>query len=56
MNGHMNAAGYQYVCYQTMTYIDWIVRNNYEEFAEVALIGTNYTASPTEFKPNRIVE
>lgn len=48
MNGHMNAAGYQYVCYQTMTYIDWIVRNNYEEFAEVALIGTNYTASPTE--------
>ncbi|MEC7783439.1 MAG: SGNH/GDSL hydrolase family protein [Bacteroidota bacterium] len=39
--GHMNAAGYLYNSWILMTYIDWIVRNNFKEFAEVALIKEN---------------
>ena len=38
----MNVAGYQYTAWEFMTYIDWIVRNNYTEFAEVAFIDTDY--------------
>lgn len=39
--GHMNAAGYLYYSWLLMTYIDWIVKNDYRDFAEVALIGKN---------------
>ncbi len=39
MGGHMNAGGYQLTAWQTMTYIDWIIRNNPEDFAQVAFIG-----------------
>lgn len=48
MNGHMNAAGYQYTAYLMNTYIDWIIRNNWDDFIDVSLIGTNYTKD----KPN----
>lgn len=37
--GHNNAAGYLYSSWLLMTYIDWIIKNNFREFAEVALIG-----------------
>lgn len=39
--GHNNAAGYLYSSWILMTYIDWIVRNNFRDFAEIALIGKN---------------
>ena len=39
MGGHLNAAGYQLTAWQTMTYIDWIIRNNPEDFTQVAFIG-----------------
>lgn len=37
--GHNNAAGYLYSSWLLMTYIDWIVRNNFKDFSEIALIG-----------------
>lgn len=45
MNGHLNPAGYQWEAYMFATYIDWIIRKNYDKFIDCALIGTNYTAN-----------
>ena len=39
---HHNAAGYQWEAWMYMTYIDWIVRNNFEDFKQVAFIGTEH--------------
>ena len=36
--GHMNAAGYQWTAWMFMTYIDWIVENNMEDFADIAFV------------------
>ena len=35
--GHMNAAGYQLMAWTFMTYINWIIDNNLEAFADIAL-------------------
>ncbi|MBU3838055.1 MAG: SGNH/GDSL hydrolase family protein [Candidatus Phocaeicola faecigallinarum] len=45
LGGHKNAAGYQYMAYVMNTYIDWIIRNNWEDFKDIALVGTEYTAT-----------
>lgn len=45
LGGHKNAAGYQYMAYVMNTYIDWIIRNNWEDFKDIALVGTEYTAA-----------
>ncbi|MBE6569560.1 MAG: SGNH/GDSL hydrolase family protein [Ruminococcaceae bacterium] len=37
--GHMNAAGYLFTAQMTMTYIDYIIRNHPEDFAQVGFIG-----------------
>lgn len=39
---HMNTAGYQWCAWMMMQYIDRIVRENLEDFAQAAFIGTNY--------------
>lgn len=36
--GHMNAAGYQYTAWMFMTYINWIIENNWEDFSRIALV------------------
>ncbi len=36
--GHMNAAGYQWTAWMFMTYIDWIIGNNLEAFADIAFV------------------
>lgn len=41
--GHMTATGYLVVAKMVMSYIDWIIRNNHDDFAEVGLIGTPYS-------------
>jgi len=43
--GHMTPAGYWLVAKMVMSYIDWIIRNNSDDFAEVGLIGTPYSYS-----------
>ena len=40
LGGHMNPAGYLLTAQMTMSYIDWIIRNNPEDFARVGFIGT----------------
>ena len=47
LGGHMNPQGYLLTAKMVMSYIDWIVRNNMEDFAQVGFIGKgvhNYTA------------
>lgn len=41
--GHPNEAGHVWLTDNYNTYIDWIVRKNYDKFDDVQLIGTNYT-------------
>lgn len=36
--GHMNAAGYQWTAWMFMTYIDWIIERNMEDFADIAFV------------------
>lgn len=40
--GHMNAMGYLLTAQYIMTYIDWIIRNNAEDFRYVQFIGSPY--------------
>lgn len=39
LGGHLNAMGYQLTAQQVMSYIDYIIRNNYEDFIQTAFIG-----------------
>lgn len=39
VGGHLNAMGYMLTAQMVMTYIDFIIRNKYEDFAQVAFIG-----------------
>lgn len=41
--GHMTPTGYLLTSKMVMSYIDWIIRNNPDDFAEVGLIGTPYS-------------
>ncbi|MEA4890375.1 MAG: SGNH/GDSL hydrolase family protein [Clostridiaceae bacterium] len=42
LGGHLNAAGYLLTGRMVSSYIDYIVRNNAEDFAQVGFIGTPY--------------
>lgn len=39
LDGHMNASGYILIAKMVMSYIDYIVRNNPEDFTQVGFIG-----------------
>ena len=41
--GHMTPAGYLLTAKMVMSYIDWIIRNNPDDFAQVGFIGTPYS-------------
>lgn len=45
MGGHMNAAGYVLTSQMITSYIDYIIRHNFEDFSQVGFIGT-----PHKFK------
>lgn len=47
LNGHMSAAGYQYAALEIMTFMDWIIRNNWSDFRDVALVGTGWSEYAT---------
>lgn len=38
--GHLNAAGYDDTAAMMLTYIDWIIKRNYQDFQNVGWIGT----------------
>lgn len=40
--GHFNAVGYYIIAKMIMTYIDYIMEHNYEDFREIENIGTDY--------------
>lgn len=40
MGGHLTAMGYQLTAWMMMTYIDWIIRNNPQDFKQAAFINT----------------
>lgn len=42
LDGHMNPAGYILTAKMVMSYIDYIIRNNPEDFAQVGFIGKPY--------------
>ena len=42
LGGHMNPAGYLLTGQMTASYIDYIVRSNMEDFAQVGFIGKPY--------------
>lgn len=39
LGGHLNAMGYQLTAWQVMSYIDYIIRNNPDDFTQTAFIG-----------------
>lgn len=43
LGGHLNIMGYMLTAKMTMSYIDFIVRHNMEEFVQTGFIGTPYT-------------
>lgn len=42
LGGHMNPAGYALTAKMVMSYIDYIIRNNPEDFAQVGFIGKTF--------------
>ena len=42
LGGHLNAMGYEFTAWMFMTYIDWIVRHNMEDFSQTGFIGTGF--------------
>lgn len=41
MGGHMNPMGYVLTAHMVASYIDWIIRSNFENFKDVPFIGTD---------------
>lgn len=42
MSGHLNAAGYRLTAKMVESYIDYIIRHNMEDFAQIAFVGTEF--------------
>ena len=42
LGGHMNPCGYILTAEMVMTYIDYIIRNNMEDFSQIGFVGTEY--------------
>ena len=40
--GHLNAMGYRLTALMIESYIDWIIRNNMEDFKQIGFVGTPY--------------
>ena len=43
--GHLNALGYNWLAHASVTYIDWIIRHNMNDFRTIQFIGTEYDYS-----------
>lgn len=41
MGNHLSSAGYLYHAYEIANYVDWIIRNNPEDFKFASLVGTD---------------
>lgn len=45
LGGHLSAAGYLFTARQMVSYIDYLIRHNVEEFRQVAFLGTPFSHS-----------
>lgn len=52
---HLNPMGYIYTANQIMSYIDYIIRHDYESFSKVGFIGTKWDDERSEREKNRTV-
>ena len=43
MGGHLTAIGYLWMAWDIMSYIDYIIRHNMDDFKEIGFIGTDYS-------------
>ncbi len=43
LGGHMSPAGYMLVAKMMVSYIDWIIRHNAEDFRQIGFVGTPYS-------------
>lgn len=50
MDGHMNAAGYMFTAKMVMSYIDYIIRHNMDDFTQIGFVGTNTNAHNVNYK------
>lgn len=50
LNGHMNPAGYFLSAIMISSYIDYIVRHNFEDFSQLGFIGTDFYDKTLERK------
>ena len=41
LGGHMNAAGYLFTAKLIVSYIDYIIRHNFEDFSKIGFVGYN---------------
>lgn len=48
LGGHMNAAGYRLTALMVESYIDYIIRNNMEDFKQIGFVGTAYKYADEE--------
>lgn len=42
LSGHLNAAGYRLTALMTESYIDYIIRSNFEAFSQIGFVGTPF--------------
>lgn len=42
LSGHLNAAGYRLTALMTESYIDYIIRNDFEAFSQIGFVGTPF--------------
>lgn len=42
VGGHLNAAGYRLTALMTESYIDYIIRSNFEDFKQIGFVGTPF--------------
>lgn len=42
LGGHMNSAGYRFTALMVESYIDYIIRHNFEDFSQIGFVGTEF--------------
>jgi len=42
LGGHLNAAGYLFTAKMVMSYMDYIIRHNMDDFCQIGFVGTPY--------------
>ena len=49
LGGHLNSAGYRFTALMVESYIDYIIRNNFEDFSQIGFVGTEFYNEKTKW-------